>query len=100
MVSESGRTTPNEGTNVQPANQRLDFGLLRDLQRVINLDSKVSNGALQLGMAEQYLDGPQVLCAFVDQRCFGPPHRVRTVNRRIQANRSNPLMNNPGVLPC
>ena len=55
MVSESGRTPPNEGANLQPANQRLDFGLLRDFQRVINLDSKVSDGALQLAVPEQKL---------------------------------------------
>ena len=36
----------------------LDFGLFRDLKRVVYLDAEVSNGTLQLGMAEQYLDGP------------------------------------------
>lgn len=36
----------------------LDFSLLRDLQRIIDLDPKVSNRTLQLGMAEQELDGP------------------------------------------
>ncbi len=35
----------------------LDFNLLRDLKRVIDLDPEVANSALQLGMAEQELDG-------------------------------------------
>jgi len=37
--------------------QVLGVSLLRDLQRVIDLEPKVSDGALQLGMAEQELDG-------------------------------------------
>ena len=32
---------------------RLHFGLLRDLQRVLDLDAEVSDGALQLAMAKQ-----------------------------------------------
>jgi hypothetical protein len=43
---------------VQPALRRLDFGLLRDLQRVIYLDPEVSNGAFQFTMPKQELDGP------------------------------------------
>lgn len=86
--------------SVRPYPTPLNFGLFRDLKRVIYLDSKVSNGALQFGMAEQYLDGPQVLRALVDQRRFGSPHRVRAVDRRIEADGGNPLMDDPGVLPC
>jgi hypothetical protein len=32
---------------------QLDFSLFRNLKRVINLDSKVSNGAFQLAMPQQ-----------------------------------------------
>ena len=42
---------------MRPVLELLDLGLLRDLQRVIYLDPKVSNGAFQLGMTEQDLDG-------------------------------------------
>ena len=55
----------------------LDFSLFRDLQRVIHLDPKVSDCALQLGVAEQKLDGPQVLGSLVDQRSPGPSHWLR-----------------------
>ena len=45
---------------MQPTFQVLDFSLLRDFQRVIDLDPKVSNHTLQLGMAEQELDGQEL----------------------------------------
>ena len=83
---------------MRPYRKPLDFGLFRDFQRVIYLDSKVSDGTLQFGMAEENLDGPQVFRAFVDQRGFGSPHRVRAVDRRIETDGCNPLMDNPGVL--
>jgi hypothetical protein len=35
--------------------------LLGEFQRVIHLDAEVSNGALQLGVAKQELNGSQVL---------------------------------------
>ncbi len=45
-----------------------DFGLLREDQRVVNLNAEVANRALQLGMAEEQLAGSDVAGAFVDQR--------------------------------
>ena len=50
---------------MRPAFPILDLGLLGDLQGVIDLDTKVSDGALQFCLTEQELDGPQVLCPFV-----------------------------------
>lgn len=64
-MHESGRTKRVEEPNVRPAFQLLDLGLLRDLQRVIYLDPKVSNGAFQLGMTEQDLDCPWVLRLYI-----------------------------------
>ena len=37
----------------------LDLGLLRDLQCVIDFDSKVSHGTFQLGVTKQELHGCQ-----------------------------------------
>lgn len=37
---------------------RLDFRLLGDLQRVINLDAEVADGTLQLGVPQQQLNRP------------------------------------------
>ena len=55
---ESGRTNSIELRTVRPSLQMLDLGLLRDLQGVIYLDPKVSDGAFQLAMPEQELHGP------------------------------------------
>jgi hypothetical protein len=83
---------------VQPAPRQLDFGLLRDFQRVIYLYPEVSHGAFQFAMAEQELNGPQVLRASVDQCGLCPPHCVRAIDRRIESDGGNPLMDDPGVL--
>lgn len=96
MMQESGHTF---STGVA-AEHRLDLGLLRDLERIVHFDAKVANRTLQLGMAKQQLNGPQILRAFVDQRCFRAPHRVRSVRRRIQPGRFGPMMHNPRILAC
>ena len=66
---------------------QLDFGLFRNLKRVINLNSKVSNSAFQLAMTQQELNSPQVLRSLVDQRSLGPAHGVgpETVESRPMA---------------
>jgi hypothetical protein len=43
-----------------------DVDLLRELNCVIDLDSEVANGALNLGMSKQELDGAQIAGAAVD----------------------------------
>ena len=75
-----------------------DLRLLRDFKSVVDLDTQVPHGRLQFGMAEQDLHGPQVLRALIDQRGLCSPHRVRAVDRRIETDGCNPLMDNPGVL--
>ncbi len=55
----------------------LDFSLLRNLLRIIYLDAEVANGAFLLGMTKQQLNGPQIVCALVDQGCIDYPHGMR-----------------------
>ena len=76
----------------------LDFGVLRNLQGIIDLDPKVSHGTFELGMTEQELDSPQVLGSLVDQRRLGPSHAVRAIDRRIESDVGNPLMHDPSIL--
>jgi hypothetical protein len=48
-----------------------DIDLLRNLDRVIDLDAERANDAFDLRMAEQNLDGPEVPRSPIDQ------HRLR-----------------------
>src|SRR6185437_4716946 len=69
---------------------RLDFGLLRHLQRVIDLGPQVPHGTLQLAMSQQQLHCPEILCAAVDEGSLGATQRVRPVGRRIKADFAHP----------
>ena len=46
--------------------------LLGYRQSVIDLDTKITKRALDLGMAKQQLDGPQIAGAAIYQRGLGP----------------------------
>ncbi len=48
-----------------------DFGLPRHVQGIINLNSEVSDGALELGMTEQQLNRSEILGSLVDQSSLG-----------------------------
>ena len=56
----------------------LNLRLLRQLKRVIHLDTQVPHCRFQFGVPKQYLDGPQVLGAPVDQSGLRPPQRMRS----------------------
>lgn len=71
---EPRRIAATRDTPYVAAGRRLDFGLLGNLQRVINLDAEIPHGTLQLGVAKQLLNRPQILRAFIDQGRLGPPH--------------------------
>jgi hypothetical protein len=45
----------------------LYFGLFREFERIVNLDSQVPNGALEFGMPEEQLYSPQVLRSLIDE---------------------------------
>ncbi len=77
----------------------LHFSLLRDFQRIIDLDAKVPHRALQFGVAEQELDRPDVLRAPVNQGRLCPAHRVGPVDLGFQPDRGHPGIHNAGVLP-
>jgi len=64
-----------------PGSSNIDLFGYRD--SVINLDAEVSHGALDLGVAEEELNGTQVSCAPIDQRGLGPPQRVGAVKMWI-----------------
>jgi len=52
----------------QPASSDLD--VLGHLQGIVHLDAEIADSAFELGVPEQQLNCPQVLCLPVDQACF------------------------------
>jgi hypothetical protein len=68
-----GTNLPNllgQSMSALPGNSDIDLFCYG--QGVIDLDTEVSDGAFDLGVAEQELHGPQVTSAPVDQGRFGP----------------------------
>jgi len=51
----------------------LHLRLPRDLQRIVDLDSEVSDGALKFGAAEKKLDCPEIPGPPVNQCRLGAP---------------------------
>lgn len=79
--------------------RELHFGLLGDFQRVVDLDPKIPNSALELGMAKQELNSSEISGPPVDQRRFRTTQGMRAVRCRIKSNRSYPRSDDPGALP-
>ena len=74
---------------------QLDFSLFRDLKRVIDLHSEVSNGAFQLATPRRR---SARRFSLVNQRGLGSAHGVDAVDSRIKPYGRNRLMDDPGVL--
>ena len=69
-------------------------------ERVIDLNAQISDGALDLCMAEQELDGPKVAGAPVDQRRLRPPEGVRAEKLSIKSDAGDSFRDKPRVLGC
>ena len=55
-----------------------DINLFRYCQRIVHFDAQISNGAFDLGVAKQKLDGPEIASATVDQGCLSASERMRS----------------------
>lgn len=75
-----------------------DIDLLRDLDRVIDLDAELANGALDLRMPEQELHRAQIASAPVDQHRLRSAQRMRTELRRVETDAGHPFQHEPSVL--
>ena len=64
--------------------RRLKVGLLGHIQSVIYLDPEISDGALQLRMAEEELHGAQVPGLAINLGSLRTPHRVRAIKGRLK----------------
>lgn len=78
-----GRPSCWHAAAISTAASGSDFGLLREDQRVVNLDAEVANRALQLGMAEEQLAGSDIAGSLVDQRDLCAAQAVRAERRRV-----------------
>ena len=54
--------------------QYSDFGSLGQRQSIIDIHAEISDGILDVGMAQQYMYRPQVTGRLVDQRSLGSSH--------------------------
>lgn len=75
-----------------------DLGSLREFEGVLHVHAKIAHRALDLGVAEQDLNGAEIACCFVDDRRLGAPERVRSVLLRLEADADHPLVHQAGVL--
>ena len=50
-----------------------EFDLFGDRERVLDLNAEILNGTLDLGVAEEDLDGAQIAGTLVDLGCLGAP---------------------------
>ena len=65
--------------------EKSNLGLLCYLQSIINLDSKISDSALQFGMTQQKLHSPEILRAAIYQSRLRSAQRMGAVLAAIQA---------------
>ena len=77
----------------------LDINLFGDGQGVINIDTEVADGALDLRVSEKQLHRAQITCFPVDERCFRPSQRMGAKFGRIEPNTANPVRDQAGILP-
>ena len=57
------------------------------------------DGTLDLGVAEEDLDGAQISGALVDLACFGAPERMRAVTGWVETDAGDPFLDQALVLP-
>jgi hypothetical protein len=75
-----------------------DVDLLGDGQRIVDLDTKVSDRTLHLGVPEQQLNRPEVASTPIDQRCLGSPQRVGAEQSRIETDAGDPARQQARIL--
>jgi hypothetical protein len=67
-------------------------------QSIINLDTKIANRALDLGMAEQQLDGPQIAGTAIGYGGLGPTQRMRTEEALVEPDSAYPIADETRIL--
>src|SRR3990167_10909956 len=76
----------------------LQIDSFRQGQRVVQVDSKIANSAVHLGMPKQKLNSAQVACLLVNLGNLGAPHRMGAIRARFKTDRENPVAHDPRIL--
>jgi hypothetical protein len=99
--SNSGRGSRSEKARPHKAQGRSpsDFSPLGQFQCILNVDAEIPDCVLNLGMAKKDLDRSKVTSGLVDHGSLRSPEGMRAVILPTQPNRSNPLIDQSGVLP-
>jgi hypothetical protein len=93
------RNRSGSACGVCPQAARLYLRVLCKVERVLDVHAKVAYRALDFGVTQQELHRAQIDGRFVDDRCLGPPERMRAIILAPKADGSHPLIDQPGILP-
>jgi hypothetical protein len=75
------------------------FSTLGKFQCILYVNAEITNCVLDLGVAKQDLDRSKVASGLVDHGSLRSPKRMRAIILPPQPNRSDPLIDQSGVLP-
>jgi hypothetical protein len=78
---------------------RSDVDLFGYGQRIVDLDTEISDGAFDLGVSEQNLHRSQIACASIDQRGLGSSKRMGTKAIWVEPDAGDPTGDEARVLP-
>lgn len=84
---------------VVPSTPASNFCLLGYFKGVIDFDTQIPHGGLQLGVSKQQLHSSKVLGAPIDQRHLGSSHGVGPIVGSVESQFVNPVPQNSCVLP-
>ena len=60
--------------------RRSDLTLFGNQKGIVDINPKISTNALDLSVAKQKLDCPEIACPLIDHRGFGTPQGMGTVS--------------------
>jgi hypothetical protein len=75
-----------------------EFDLLRDAERIVDLDTEVANRAFEIDVPKRQLNGSEIASLLVDLSRLGAPHRMRSISRAIETGALDRAMDDAGVL--
>jgi hypothetical protein len=79
--------------HVEEPSKSLNFRALGKSERILYIDAKISDGAFNLGMPEQNLNGAQVASLFVNDGRFGSAQPRMAVYGGTGPRAAGPLWN-------